>query len=78
MKKSKKKMSTRILSTVIALVIIAVTVGLGSSGIDWSQISEKPIDEIIINRADEILQDDKTTEDTGKFEQEQPENILKS
>ncbi len=75
MKKSKKKLSTRIISTVIAIVIIALTVGLGSSGIDWSQLSEKPIDEVIIDRAEEILQDDKTTEDVGKIEKEQLESI---
>lgn len=77
MKKGKKKLSSRIISTVIAIVIIAVTVGLGSSGIDWSQLSEKPIDEVIIDRAEEILQNDATTEDVEKNEQDQqkPENI---
>ena len=75
MKKSKKKVSTRIISTVIALIIIAVTVGLGTSGIDWSELSEKPIDEIIIDRAEEILQGDEKTETNGKIEEEQLESI---
>lgn len=75
MKKGKKKTSTRIISTIVALVIIAFTVGLGSMGIDWSELSEKPIDELIVNRAEEILRGDETTEPTIKIEKEQLESI---
>lgn len=75
MKKGKKKISTRIISTVIALIIIAVTVGLGTSGIDWSELSKKPIDEVIIDRAEEILQGDDKQETVGKIEEEPLESI---
>ena len=75
MKKSKKKLSTRIISTIVALVVIAFTVGLGSMGIDWSELSDKPIDEVIVDRAEEILRGEETIATTGKIEQEQLESI---
>ena len=75
MKKGKKNLSTRVISTIIALCIIAVTVGLGTSGIDWSQLSKKPIDEVIIDRAEEILQGDETIATIEKIEQEQIESM---
>lgn len=75
MKKGKKKLSTRIISTILALIVIAVTVGLSSTGIDWSELAEKTIDEVIIDRAEEILRGDETSEPTEKIEDEQLESI---
>ena len=75
MKKGNKKTSTRVISTILALVIIAFTVGLGSAGIDWSQLSERPIDEILVDRAEEILRGDETDETVPKIENEQLESI---